>query len=287
MIQHMMRWQERTRMVWGHYLSQPLYRLFNLVPDWEAGLSAYEVTRVPVAHRLLAGRRAVHLSDLHLDAYLPRHDRVVETVAGLEPDWIFITGDLINIPEGLPHLFRFLSQLRAMAPVFLTLGNHDHYSGVPLDRFRELADRHKVTLLVNETTFIHTDSGELAIAGVDDPSLHRADLRCIPSAARHRYTLLLAHAPNILDQLDSHHSVDFILCGHSHGGQWRFWGIPTVWLPPGCSGRLDGHHRKNGRKLYVNRGLGWSMLPMRVNCRPEIAVIEWVGESAAPAVMAA
>lgn len=274
-------------MAWGHYLSQPLYRLFNLAPAWEAGLAAYEVTRHPIAHRVLAGRCAVHLSDLHLDRYLPRHDQVVETVGNLKPDWIFITGDLIDIAEGLPHLFRFLAKLRAIAPVFLTLGNHDHYSGVPVDQFRELADRYKVTLLVNETTFLQTPSGELAIAGVDDPSLHRADLRCIPSTARNRYTLLLAHAPNILDQLDTHHHVDLILSGHSHGGQWRFRGVPTVWLPPGCSGRLDGHHRKNDHRMFVNRGLGWSMLPLRINCRPEIAVVEWIAESASPAVKAA
>jgi hypothetical protein len=287
MRQDLRRWQERTRMLWGHHLSRPFYRLFKRVPHWESGLASYEVTRLPVPHRLLGGRRAVHLSDLHIDSYLPRHDRAVGTVGDLNPDWIFITGDLLNIPDGLPHLFRFLGKLRSFAPVFLTLGNHDHYSGVPLDEFREQADRHKVTLLVNEATFIQTESGELAIAGVDDPSLHRADLRCIPSAARHRYTLLLAHAPNILDQLHAHHEVDLILCGHSHGGQWRFPGVPTVWLPPGCNGRLDGHHRKNGRKMYVNRGLGWSMLPLRVNCRPEIAVIEWTNEPVVPAAKAA
>jgi hypothetical protein len=39
--------------------------------------------------------------------------------------------------------------------------------------------------------------------------------------------------------------------------------------------------------MYVNRGLGWSMLPLRVNCRPEIAVIEWINESVVPAVKAA
>jgi uncharacterized protein len=212
---------------------------------------------------------------LHLDRYHPRHDHVVETVEELAPDWIFITGDLLNVPEGLPHLFRFLARLREVAPLYITLGNHDHYSGVPVSHYAELADRHKITLLVNQTALIETGAGELAIVGVDDPSLHRADLRCLPPRADHRFTLLLAHAPNILDQMESHHEVDLILCGHSHGGQWRIPGVPTFWLPPGCAGRIDGHHEAQGRKLYVNRGLGWSFLPFRFNCRPEIAVIEW------------
>jgi predicted MPP superfamily phosphohydrolase len=246
----------------------------------EIGLSTHEVSRLTYRHSLLAGRRAAHLSDLHLDRYQPRHDLILAAVGELRPDWIFVTGDLLNVPEGLPHLFRFLAGLRKIAPVYVTLGNHDHYSGVPIDQYCELADRHKITFLINQTTFIPVGSGEIAIVGVDDPSLHRADLSCLPPRAENRFNLLLAHAPNILDQLEAHHTVDLILCGHSHGGQWRIPGIPTFWLPPGCSGRIDGHHGEPGRRLYVNRGLGWSFLPLRLNCTPEIACIEWSDEQA-------
>jgi uncharacterized protein len=281
-----MSWPDRARGFLGACLSEPLYRLFSLAPQWEFGLASHEVTTLTYAHTALAGRRAVHLSDLHLDRFQPRHEEVAGTVAGLQPDWIFITGDLLNVPEGVPHLFRFLARLRAVAPVFITLGNHDHYSGVPVSTYAELADRHKITLLVNQTTFITTAAGELAIVGVDDPSLHRADLRCVPSPGRRRFTLLLAHAPNILDQMEAHHAVDLILCGHSHGGQWQIPGVPTLWLPPGCSGRIAGHHESGQHRLYVNRGLGWSFLPFRLNCRPEVAVIEWT-EEPSPAVQAA
>ena len=271
-------WPDRLRSFVGSCLSEPLYRLFSLAPQWEFGLSTHTVSRITYVHRALAGRRAVHLSDLHLDHYHPRHDRVVESVDELRPDWIFITGDLLNVPEGLPHVFRFLGHLREIAPVYLTLGNHDHYSGVPVTQFAEQADRHGITLLVNQTAYIQTGMGELALAGVDDPSLHRADLSCVPPPADHRFTLLLAHAPNILDQMEAHHVVDLILCGHSHGGQWRIPGIPTFWLPPGCNGRIAGEHRSGERRLYVNRGMGWSFLPFRWNCPPEIGVIEWTNE---------
>lgn len=133
-------------------------------------------------------------------------------------------------------MFRFLVGLREVALVFITLGNHEDYSGVPIDRYAELADRHKITLLINQAAFIQTDAGEIAIVGVDDPSLHRADLSCLPPRAENRFTLLLAHAPNILDQLEDHHAVDLILCGHSHGGQCRIPGVPTVWLPQAAAG---------------------------------------------------
>ncbi len=283
MTRRAMPWPDRARSFIGHCLSEPLYRLFSLVPHWEVGLSTYEISRLTYVHRMLAGRRAVHLSDLHLDRYQPQHDLVVAAIGELRPDWIFITGDLLNVPEGLPHLFRFLARLREIAPVFVTLGNHDHYSGVAIDRFCELADRHKITLLINQATFIPMNGGEIAIVGVDDPSLHRADLRCLPSPAQNRFIFLLAHAPNILDQLDEHHSVDLILCGHSHGGQWRIPGMPTIWLPPGCNGRIEGHYGEPGRRLYINRGLGWSFIPLRWNCTPEIVCIDWIHAESSPA----
>jgi len=278
MIRRTRSWPDHARAFIGSCLSEPLYRLFRLVPHLEVGLSTHDITRLTYVHGLLAGRRAVHLSDLHLDCYQTRHDRIVAAIGELRPDWIFVTGDLLNVPEGLPHVFRFLAALREFAPVFVTLGNHDHYSGVPIDQYGELADRHKITLLINQATFVPAGCGEIAIAGVDDPSLHRADLSCLPPRAEDRFILLLAHAPNILDQLEDHHAVDLILCGHSHGGQWRIPGVPTFWLPPGCNGRIEGHHGTPGRRLYVNRGLGWSFLPLRWNCTPEIACIEWVAE---------
>ncbi|HKE62204.1 MAG TPA: metallophosphoesterase, partial [Nitrospira sp.] len=278
MIRRIASWPDRVRTFIGHALSEPFYRFFRLFPHWEVGLDGHEVTRLKHICGHLAGRRAVHLSDLHVDRHQRRHENVTLAIKELAPDWIFITGDLLNVPEGLPHLFEFLTRLRKIAPVYITLGNHDHYSGVPVSQFSELADRHKITLLINQTTFIPIGSGELAIVGVDDPSLHRADLQCIPPPANRRFTLLLAHAPNILDMMDEDHAVDLILCGHSHGGQWKIPGVPTFWLPPGCRGRISGRHENARHRLYVNRGLGWSFLPMRWNCRPEIAVIDWTNE---------
>lgn len=278
MIRRISSWPDRVRTFIGHSLSEPFYRFFRLFPHWEVGLDSHEITRLTQSYAPLAGRRGIHLSDLHVDRHQPRHDQVIATLTDLRPDWIFITGDLLNVPEGLPHLFGFLARLREIAPVFMTLGNHDHYSGVAVSQYAELADRYKITLLVNQTTFITTGSGEIAIVGVDDPSLHRADLRCLPAPSSQRFTLLLAHAPNILDMLDEDHKVDLILCGHSHGGQWQIPGVPTFWLPPGCRGRISGRHQNHRHRLYVNRGLGWSFLPLRWNCRPEITVIDWTNE---------
>jgi predicted MPP superfamily phosphohydrolase len=270
-----------ARYILGHRLGVPVHRLFNRLIRGAVGFSRLEVSSLQYQHPWLAGRRAVHITDLHLDRYLPRHDRILQVIADLAPDWIFVTGDLLSVPEGIPHLFRFLGRLRMSAPVYLTLGNHDHYSGVPLAQYQQYAKEHDLDLLMNETRLLRVGPqkgghpGELAIVGLDDPSLHRADVRCIPAAAKDRFTVLLAHAPNVLDLLDPSHAVDLILVGHSHGGQWRIRHIPPLWLPYGCRGKASGHYSHNGRQLYVNRGLGWSLLPVRWNCPPEVVLIEW------------
>jgi predicted MPP superfamily phosphohydrolase len=268
----------RSRRIWlhlNHRLSIPLHHLFNHILPYEAGCSTPALSRITCRHQPLAGRRAVQITDLHLDRYQPRHDLLLTAIGGLRPDWIFVTGDLLTVRRGLPHLFLFLSRLRELAPVYLTLGNHDHYSGVPLHHFSELADRHKLHLLANQAMFVPTGSGELGVVGLDDPSLHRADLRCIPPASPGRFTVLLAHAPNVLDHLDDRHAVDLVLCGHSHGGQWRIPSVRPFWLPYGCRGRSHGLYHRNGHRLYVNRGIGWSGLPIRLDCPPEILVVDW------------
>ena len=276
MQRHKLRWHRRVQFRAQHQLSTLLYRLFSPFPRCEYGLATPVVSRIECPHAPLAGRRAVQISDLHLNQYQPRHDTILSTIHDLKPDWIFVTGDLLDFAHGIPHLFRFLSSLRRLAPVYLTLGNHDHSSGVPVDRFAELADRHKLHLLINQATFIPLAFGELGIIGLDDPSTHRADVRCIPPRVPGRFTVLLAHAPNALDLLDAGHAVDLMLCGHSHGGQLRVPYIRPFWLPYGCRGRTDGHYVRNGHRLYVNRGLGWTFLPIRWNCPPEIVLIEWV-----------
>lgn len=276
-------WRRRLQVTLSRRVGGPFDRLMRHVPWPELGLAEPMITRIPCRHAAMAGRRAVQLSDLHLDRYRPRHDAVLERIGELDPDWIFVTGDLLSTRRGVPSLFRFLSGLRAIAPVYLTLGNHDHDSKVPVWQFAELADRHKMTLLINQTVFVPLESndlhgspaGELAIVGLDDPVTHRADARCIPRRAADRFTLLLAHAPNVLELLHDQHAVDLVLCGHSHGGQCRLPWSRALYLPYGCHGRAEGHFRRGNHWMYVNRGLGWSLLPFRWNCPPEIVLVEW------------
>src|SRR5437867_3837525 len=179
-------WYRRVQLDAGHQISRALNQLFSRLPFWEHGLDKPTVTRIQCRHSPLAGRRAVQISDLHLDQYLPRHDTILARIRGLRPDWIFVTGDLLNSASGLPHLLRFLSRLRQLAPVYLTLGNHDHGSGVPVGLLAALADSHKIQLLVNQAVFVPLASGELGIIA----STTRQPTALIPDAFRHGWRVV-------------------------------------------------------------------------------------------------
>jgi predicted MPP superfamily phosphohydrolase len=116
------------------------------------------------------------------------------------------------------------------------------------------------------------NSATLWIAGVDDlwwkADDFEAAMRHIPARDA---KLLLCHNPLGIHKAVSH-SIDFVLSGHTHGGQVR---LPVVGSVHGRSKLgerfVDGWNRLDGTQIYVNRGIGKSVVPLRVNCPPEIA----------------
>jgi hypothetical protein len=70
-----------------------------------------------------------------------------------------------------------------------------------------------------------------------------------------------------------------VLAGHTHGGQVRIPFVRPFWLPEDSGNYLEGWYEKGGSKMYVNRGLGWTALPVRFLCRPEIDFITVEPES--------
>ena len=66
------------------------------------------------------------------------------------------------------------------------------------------------------------------------------------------------------------------LAGHTHGGQIRFPGFPPLWLPSGSGAFASGWYPKGKNRLYVSRGIGVAMPPVRFACRPELAIFGFV-----------
>jgi hypothetical protein len=111
------------------------------------------------------------------------------------------------------------------------------------------------------------------LAGVEDTMVGLEDLSLALAGARDdEMKLLLAHNPIILRRA-ARASVDLVLSGHTHGGQVAIRGERTA------SGRprrrmLKGLGRQGDTQIYVNRGLGTVVLPIRYGCPPEVSLLE-------------
>lgn len=223
------------------------------------------------------GTKLIHFSDVHLGHFMGTNDlqAVVAVIQEEHPDVICFTGDLVDESiSPLAAAVPILSQLQAPLGKFAVLGNHDYridqqksvQEGLTASGFEVLENRHVVV----------TKNGEsLYIAGVEDVLHGKPDLaRAIADIPEGENVILLAHEPDFADEA-AKHPIHLQLSGHSHGGQVRLPWIGHLVTPPLARKYVQGLHRVGPDQMpvYTNRGLGTTILPVRLFCRPEITVL--------------
>ena len=225
------------------------------------------------------GIKIVHLTDFHSSDFGEREKRVLEILKNLNPDFVFITGDLIDhSTKNLNSCQEFWQELgnQHQGKVFGVLGNHEHWLGSPdVVAIKKLLEKSGISILNNENRKIFQDNNYIYLLGVDDPDSEKDDLsKAIIDTEENIPKILLAHSPDIIDNLRKE-KVDLILTGHTHGGQVVIPFIRPFWTPTKNRGKYaSGLFKVNDALLYVNRGIGTAAIPIRFNCPPEIAVIE-------------
>jgi predicted MPP superfamily phosphohydrolase len=236
----------------------------------------------------LDGLRAVQLTDIHHGPWLSRARvrAAVDTANELGPDLVLLTGDYVDqSPAYIVPVVEELARLRPRVATVAVLGNHDWWENGPLVQ-RELA-RWGIPLLDNTRLILTPDrrlvptAGEgLALAGVGDLAEDRQDYHAalggLPEAMPR---LLLSHNPDVAEEpglVQGGHRVDLMISGHTHGGQVR---LPFVGAPITNSryGQkyVQGLVRGPVCPVFICRGVGMSMLPVRLGAFPEIAVLEF------------
>ncbi len=218
------------------------------------------------------GRRAVLMSDIHLGHVNgePFSRRLVAMARALEPDIVFIPGDLFDGTEvDLDHLVTPFKELDAQFGIFFTTGNHEEFGGTA-EKVRAIA-RAGIRVLQNEKVIVDG----LQIAGVSwGDSLSPIRLRAVlermqlnPSEA----SILLNHMPSRLPMIE-HAGVNLMLSGHTHGGQV----FPFTWMTRRVFGRFTyGFHRFGAMQVYTSTGAGTWGPPMRVGTHCEIVLIQF------------
>jgi predicted MPP superfamily phosphohydrolase len=224
--------------------------------------------------KALDGFRIVHLSDLHYGPMVdPRHlQRAIEIANELHPDMIALTGDYISQERGYAApCAEIVGRLKATYGVYAILGNHDHWTDARL--IADLFRAEGIRMLINEGVRIDARAEAFWLAGVDDTMVGLEDLPLSLAGARDdEFKLLLAHNPTILRRA-ARADVDLVLSGHTHGGQ------VTLRPEKNRSGKprrrmLRGLGRRANTQIYVTRGLGTVVLPIRYGCPPEVSLLE-------------
>jgi predicted MPP superfamily phosphohydrolase len=264
-----------------------------------AGLAVYstaierhwlETTHLEVAladlPQVFGGMRIAQLSDIHLDEYTEpfflRH--IIDRINLLQADMVLLTGDYVSF--GLSSVkfavgaawqcANILNGLECKS-VYAVLGNHDVAVG-PREVTEALKDN-GIQVLTNTCLPIERAGSRFWLAGLDDPvkGVPNPDL-AIPAAIRnvlHEPVVLMCHAPDYVDILQTHpagRAVDFMLSGHTHGGQVRLPVIGALELPAMGRKYIEGLFRLGRMQLYVNRGVGTVGVPFRLLCPPEITL---------------
>ncbi|MCD6084177.1 MAG: metallophosphoesterase [Desulfurococcales archaeon] len=221
--------------------------------------------------------KLIHLTDLHISTYGFRESRITELVRSLKPDAVIMTGDYISSPEGLDPLHMFINELRASvgnAPIVAILGNWDFWSGVPGEVVKLLRE-YGIQVLNNTYVILHVRNCRITFAGFSSfTGTYEISNFSILNEVPNEYPLIvLLHEPSLIRHVLRHGSnVTLVLAGHCHGGQVKLISAP-LFLPEGCEVCYEGACRLDGVFMYVSRGVGTSLFPIRFFSPPEVAVI--------------
>lgn len=242
-------------------------------------LTNHYLIAVPNLPKAFSGFRIVHLTDFHYGSLVPlaiiRH--VIQRVNRLDRDLVVCTGDYVHervATTQIDTVWPLLSDLTAPLGVLSVLGNHDHWASTKrsqywLDKTNQDL-RHKVKA-------IEKGGEKLWIAGAGDLWEDHRDLDQILSGIPDTdCRIVLAHNPDTADSKFSGR-VDLIISGHTHGGQVDIPFIGPPVLPVRNKSYSSGLKTSpRGTGVFISKGIGWAIYPVRFNCPPEIAVLELI-----------
>lgn len=232
---------------------------------------------IPELSPAFRGYRIVQISDIHFGQWITakRLCGVMDLVNRQNPDLVAITGDFVSyvLDPLADDLATALKRLCPRDAVAATLGNHDHWVGA--NGIRDLMKECDVLDLSNDVLTLGKGRGELHIAGVDSvmEGRDRLDLvmKKLPAQGP---AIMLVHEPDFADISSKTDRFSLQLSGHSHGGQLV---IPGFGTPiRSCHFRKYplGRYQVGSMVQYTNRGLGTNLFWSRINCPPEITVID-------------
>ena len=228
------------------------------------------------------GFKIVHISDLHNAEFGDGQKDLIGKIEAQDADIIVITGDMIDSRRtDVDKAVELITGLGNKIPVYYVTGNHESR----VREYNELESKlieNGVTVLKNESVKIEKDSSFINVIGVDDPSFGMSAndiFHTVSELKTDGYDVLLSHRPELFETY-CESGAELVLCGHAHGGQVRMPFIGGIVAPnQGLFPEYTaGSYKSGSTEMIVSRGLGNSIIPLRVNNPPELVVITLSGE---------
>ncbi|MCI8273988.1 MAG: metallophosphoesterase [Clostridia bacterium] len=228
--------------------------------------------------------KIVQISDFHNNKSNTLINDLIKEIEKQKPNIIVLTGDLIDSNKtDIEVAIDFIKNINNIAPIYFISGNHEsnisNYS-----EFKEQLEENNVIILDNKVEILKINESEINLIGIDDPRMTNengvSDSEIVKVELanekynENKYSILLSHRPELFDTYVEK-GINLILTGHAHGGQIR---IPFIggivapnqgFFPKYTSGIFE----ENKTTMVVSRGIGNSILPFRINNRPELVII--------------
>ena len=228
----------------------------------------------------LEGYRIVQISDLHNAKFGKNNQKLVDRIRECAPDMIALTGDLVDSNHtNVDGAVQFVDEIVKICPVYYVTGNHEYWlEASEYDELMSGLTRAGAVILDNQVVEISRGDAKFRLVGLDDKSLADGTLEALLSDEK-ELTVVLAHEPQYFARYAGT-GVDLVLSGHAHGGQFRLPFVGGIVAPD--QGFLPeytaGEYYMNGTEMIVSRGLGNSVIPVRLFNFPEIVCVELVGK---------
>ena len=234
----------------------------------------------------LDGYKILQISDLHNKEFGSGQRDILKKIEKINPDIIVVTGDLIDSSKtNVEVAMDLIKGASEIASIFYVSGNHEAGSGVYED-LRIKLEEAGVYVLEDEKIDIIKGGSTIDLIGLSDPNFLEPDALKynkhseIESKLKkvigdnNNFKILLSHRPELFD-IYSSSEVDLVFSGHAHGGQFRLPFIGGIIAPDqGLFPKLtEGIHKKDNTTMIISRGLGNSIIPIRIFNRPEIIVV--------------
>lgn len=237
----------------------------------------YKSEKIPAA---FDGMSILQISDLHNKEFGKDNINLVKKVESMNPDIIVITGDIIDSSKtNIDVAVKLVEELVKISPTYYVSGNHEVYSR-KYDLILEKLHATGAIIMDQQMTPITKDGQSIYLYGLPDSDHYIfANKEHLESLNTEAFNILLSHRPELLDYY-ANLGVDLVFSGHAHGGQFRLPLVGGLVAPnQGFFPKLTaGMHTQDNTSLIVSRGLGNSIIPVRIFNRPELVLVKLARE---------